>query len=363
MKKSITISMFIFLLNFTCFYGILLAQNRSGLSLKKTFDLYVKSVQNSDLKNLFTTVTDQQEFFFLTSNGKMIDSREGYYKFHEEWFKETDWEMPVELIKAYEEGDFGYTLARFYFKGKTPEREAYFLDSYFTLIFHKEEGIWKVIADVCTPIQRYVSDTNSEFKYSSDQKYLFEMIKNRRTVRKFKSTPVPQEHIMKILDAARFAPTAGNQQPWKFLIVQNREKLDLLKEQALAWYLDAYQRSEKFDPKNLGAIQEKIKNVLENALSAPVYIAVLIDSQAKYSDYIIYDGTLAAGYLMIAARALGYGTGFFTTFFPEEKMKKFFNIPEQYKLICFTPIGIPEQWPDMPAKKELDDIVVFEEFK
>lgn len=363
MKKSILLTIFNFLLNFTYFYAILLAQNKPGLSLKETFDLYVKSVQNSDLENLFTTVTDQQEFFFLTSNGKMIDSREGYYKFHEEWFIETDWEMPVELIKAYEEGNLGYTLARFNYTGKTSEREAYFLDSYFTLIFHKEQGMWKVIADICTPIQRYFSDANPEIKYTFDQRYLFEMIKNRRTVRKFKSTPVPQEHIVKILDAARFAPTAGNQQPWKFLIVQNREKLDRLSGQALAWYLDAYQRSEKFDPKNLGAIQEKIKNVLENVLSASVYIAVLVDSKAQYADYIIYDGTLAAGYLMIAARALGYGTGFFTSFFPEQKMKEFFNIPDQYKLICFTPIGVPEGWPDMPAKKELDDIVVIEEFK
>ena len=97
-------------------------------------------------------------------------------------------------------------------------------------------------------------------------------------------------------------------------------------------------------------------------LSAPVYVAVLVDSKAKYPKYILYDGTLAAGYLMIAARALGYGTGFFTSFFPETKMKKFFNIPERYKLICFTPIGIPYEWPKIPPKKALEDLVIFEEF-
>ena len=65
---------------------------------------------------------------------------------------------------------------------------------------------------------------------------------------------------------------------------------------------------------------------------------------------------------MVAARALGYGTGFYTTFFPEDKMKEFFNIPEQYRLICFTPIGVPSKWPEVPPKKELEDLIFFESF-
>jgi nitroreductase len=68
------------------------------------------------------------------------------------------------------------------------------------------------------------------------------------------------------------------------------------------------------------------------------------------------------GNLMIAARALGYGTGFFTSFFPEVRMREFFHIPERYGLICFTPIGVPEEWPPVPAKKSLDDFVVFDAF-
>jgi len=196
----------------------------------------------------------------------------------------------------------------------------------------------------------------------SGQKYLFNVIKNRRTVRKFKSTPVPKDHILKILDAARFAPTAGNQQPWKFLVIQDREKLELLQKEALLWYLDEYKISRKPTQEELSQARDTLKEILDNVLSAPVYIAVLVNSKAKYPNYILYDGTLAAGYLMIAARALGYGTGFFTSFFPEEKMKKFFNIPEQYKLICFTPVGVPDKWPETPPKKKLGEIVIFESF-
>ncbi len=196
----------------------------------------------------------------------------------------------------------------------------------------------------------------------SDQAYLFNIIKNRRTVRKFKSTPVPKEHILKILDAARFAPTAGNQQPWKFLVIQDREKLELLQKEALLWYLDEYKKRRKPTQEELSKTKNTLTEILEDVLSAPVYVAVLVDSKARYPNYILYDGTLAAGYLMIAARALGYGTGFFTTFFPEEKMKRFFNIPEQYKLICFTPVGVPDKWPETPSKKKLEEIVIFESF-
>jgi nitroreductase/ketosteroid isomerase-like protein len=337
-------------------------ENRPGLSLKETFELYVRSIQNSDLKSLFTTVSNNPKFFFLTSRARLIDTREGYHKFHEEWFKEKEWEMPVELVEAVEGKDYGYTNAIYHYRGRTPEGGWAVLDSYFTMIFHKEDGMWKVVADVCTPINRCQTEANPEIKYSAEQVFCLETIKSRRTVRKFKPTPVPKEHILKILDAARMAPTAGNQQPWKFLVVQNKEKLAELQREALSWYLELYQMKKKPTEEELAKARESVKNVLENVLSAPVYVAVLVDSNAKYPDDILYDGTLAAENLMIAARALGYGTGFFTTFFPEEKMKKFFNIPEPYKLICFTPVGVPEEWPQTPAKKKLEEVVIFEKF-
>jgi nitroreductase/ketosteroid isomerase-like protein len=335
---------------------------RPPLSIRETFDFYVRSAQNADLEGLFSTVTDNESFFFVTGGGKLIDSRQGYYEFHQRWFGGTGWEMPVELLEVYEGEDYGYTNAIFHYMEETPEGGKYLLDSYFTLIFHKEEGKWKVVADICAPISRALTEANPEIRYSFDQIYLFDTIKNRRTVRKFKDTPVPREHLMKILDLAHYAPTAGNQQPWKFLVVQDREKLDRLRKEALRWFLDSYKSKRQADDEQLAQVREGIKESLENALSAPVYVAVLVDSEAEHPDYVISDGTLAAGYLMIAARALGYGTGFFTTFFPEEKMKQFFDIPDRYKLICFTPIGVPETWPEAPQKKNLEEVVVFDSF-
>jgi nitroreductase/ketosteroid isomerase-like protein len=338
-------------------------QNRPGMPLREVFDLYVQAVQHSDLATLFSTVTENEKFFFLTSTGGLIKTRTGYSQFHQDWFKERDWEMTVDNVEVHDEHDFGYVTAVFHYRHKAEDRKMSILDSWFTLVFHKEKGMWKVIADICTPIRRAYAGEDPKIAYTSEQEYLFGILKNRRTVRKFKTTPVPKDHILKILDSARFAPTAGNQQPWKFLVIQDRNTLDLIRDRALQWYLERYDASRKPSSEEMTSMREKIGGVLKDVLSAPVYVAVLVDSTSPYPGYNVYDGSLAAGSLMIAARALGYGTGFFTTFFPETKMKSLLEIPDQYNLICFTPIGVPEEWPEAPPKKSLEDIVVFEKFK
>lgn len=357
-KSGLIITIVLILLS----VNFILAQSHSDLTLEQTFNRYVNAVQNSNLEMLSTTVTSDSLFCFLTSNGEYISTCQGYYDFHQHWFQEVNWEMPVELLEVHAGDTYGYTLAKFFYKSKTPEGRIYNLDSYFTLIFQKEADEWKVVTDVCTPIQRYMSDPNGEVEYTQDQEYLFNIFRNRRTVRKFKSTPIPKAHLLRILNAARYAPTAGNQQPWKFLVVQDRNTLDQLEEEALTWYMKSYQAQKQLSDNKIETMKSSLQSVLNNVLSAPVYVAVLVDSLAKYPQYITHDGTLAAGYLMIAARSLGYGTGFFTTYFPEQQMKEFLDIPNQYQLICFTPIGIPAEWPETPHKKELEDFIIYEHF-
>ena len=143
------------------------------------------------------------------SRGELVDTRRGYYEFHERWFKESDWEMPVDLMEVREGKEYGYVTAVFHYRTVMPDSGKYSLDSYFTLIFHRENDMWKVVADLCTPIGQFFTDKDGA-KINDKQYYLFDILKNRRTVRKFKSTPVPDAHIKKILDAARLAPTAGH---------------------------------------------------------------------------------------------------------------------------------------------------------
>ncbi|MBE0633942.1 nitroreductase family protein, partial [Candidatus Bathyarchaeota archaeon] len=61
---------------------------------------------------------------------------------------------------------------------------------------------------------------------------VIEAIKTRRSVRKYKPTPIPEEHLKTILEAARLAPSAGNKQPWKFIIVRDPDTKKKLAEVA-----------------------------------------------------------------------------------------------------------------------------------
>ncbi len=183
----------------------------------------------------------------------------------------------------------------------------------------------------------------------------FEVLRERRSVRKFRPDPVPEEHVRQILDAARLAPTSGNQQPWQFLVVSDRSVLDRLRDTCVERTFTAL--TERF-----GEVSEErrtaVRQSYDDYFSAPVYIVVLTDNESQYPTYNHWDGPLAAGYLMLAARALGYGTVFITDSIPDEVTSEVLSIPDRYTRVCITPIGVPESWPESPPKKDLDELIM-----
>jgi nitroreductase len=195
-------------------------------------------------------------------------------------------------------------------------------------------------------------------KQSAD---IWDIFKNRRSVRKYASDSIPEADILKIIDAARMAPTSGNQQPWKFLVVRDRNKINQMKESCMKSSLLRYETNTK---KELTKEQyeEKVRARLDNYFSAPVYIIVLTDNKSLYPDYNHWDGPLAAGYLMLAARALGYGTVFITDVVPESVTKEVLGIPDTYTRVCITPLGIPVEWPQSPPKKKLEEFILYDKF-
>jgi len=165
---------------------------------------------------------------------------------------------------------------------------------------------------------------------------------------------------MKILEMAAASPTAGNQQPWKFLVIQDREKLNLLKDKCLDRRMKRAKERGISDPAELAKAKENSDKYYTNYLSAPVYVVVLVDSASKYPSYNTYDGANASTLLMVAARALGYGTVYSQDSIPYELIKEVFGIPDQYERICFTPIGVPVEWPTGHNKKPLYELAAFE---
>ena len=176
------------------------------------------------------------------------------------------------------------------------------------------------------------------------QSDLFATFKTRRSVRKFKPTPVPDEHIHQILEAAHYAPCPRNRQAWKFVVIKNREILDQIKEECI---------------KKAG---ENSRQYYTDYLSAPVYVVVVADTQTRNPVNDVTAGALAAENLMLAARALGYGSVFCVNSIPEDVTKSILNVPDNYKRVCITPIGIPDKWPEAPPKKDLKEAIVTDKF-
>ena len=191
---------------------------------------------------------------------------------------------------------------------------------------------------------------------------VLDAIHSRRSVRSFQSTPIPEEHIAKICDAARMAPTSGNQQPWKFLVVRKREKIDELISTCIASNIQVFKSRRDPSEEELKKFEERTKAYFGKMSPAPLFIVVLVDMKSKYPTYNRFDGPLAAGYLMLAARALGYGTVFFTDSIPDKITKQVFNIPDRYQRVCITPVGVPTEWPPTPAKKELEEFLIYDSF-
>ena len=189
---------------------------------------------------------------------------------------------------------------------------------------------------------------------------IWDTFKNRRSVRRFKPDPVPEADLRRILDAARLAPTSGNQQPWKFLVVRDPAKIAALKKACVERWLGQADPNKPLSEDEKKQRETQVHNAFDGYFSAPAYIVVLTDNQSAYPDYNHWDGPMAAGYLMLAARALGYGTVFITDSVPDEISRKVLNIPDRYTRVCFTPLGVPVEWPAASKKKTLEDFIAYE---
>ncbi|WP_432738705.1 nitroreductase family protein [Maridesulfovibrio sp. FT414] len=154
---------------------------------------------------------------------------------------------------------------------------------------------------------------------------LFEAIYSRRSIRKYEDKPVSEELVKELLGAAMMAPSAGNAQPWQFIVVDDREKLDAV---------------------------PAINQYAAMVKSAPLGILVCGDlSLEKYPGYWVQDCSAAIQNLLLAIHAKGLGA-VWTGIHPIEErvagFKKLFNLPESVMPLGFIVLG----WPAQESKKK-----------
>lgn len=160
---------------------------------------------------------------------------------------------------------------------------------------------------------------------------VFEATEKRRSIRKFKPDAVPDEHLKRILKTAHEAPSGGNRQPWKFIVVKDAETK---KELAMA----ADHQSFIADA-----------GVVITALGDPTV------SKALHKQ----DPMIAVEHMVLAATSLGYGSCWIGAF-NEGEVKKILKIPENYVVVALLPIGVPNESPKSRGRKPFKE-VFFEE--
>jgi len=181
---------------------------------------------------------------------------------------------------------------------------------------------------------------------------LFEAIQKRVSVRSYRPDPIPHEHVEKILEAARQAPNAGNAQSWRFLVVQGKDRLSQFRDYA-------WRARKKWLLKNgyEADTDEGMKAHYDRLLGAPLHVVVLIDKADNYRGYAEEDGALATENIMLAARALGYGSVMITGSVSAKTVREFFKVPTRYVINCLIPIGVPENWPEKRGRRPLTDLI------
>lgn len=160
-----------------------------------------------------------------------------------------------------------------------------------------------------------------------------EILKTRRSVRKFLNKPVPREMIEEIIDAARFAPTARNIQPWEFVVVSD-EKMKI-----------------------------KLAELIENGrfIKDATCCIVVFCADTKY---YLEDGAAATENILLSAHSLGLGACWVAGDKKPycEEVKRILGVPTEYKLISLIPIGYPSEKSTPHDKRGLKEIIHWERF-
>jgi nitroreductase len=171
---------------------------------------------------------------------------------------------------------------------------------------------------------------------------VFKAIKTRRSIRAFTDQPVSDEEVEKLIEAARWAPSAGNIQPWEFIIVRDPQVKHGLCEAAL----------------NQTFIEE-----------APVVIVVCANptqSSKGYGSrgtnlYCIQDTAAATQNILLAAHAMGLAACWIGAF-NEEEAKKVLGVPDELRPIAIVPVGHPAEKPRARPRRHLNEITHRETF-
>ncbi len=167
----------------------------------------------------------------------------------------------------------------------------------------------------------------------------YEVVRKRRSIRRYLPKKVEEEKLNRILEAARLAPSAANKQPWRFIVVKSKElKGKLRAAYDKDWFIEA-----------------------------PAIIVACADPREAWirsdgEEYWKVDVAIALEHLVLAAANEGLGTCWIAAF-KEEEVKKTLKIPNHVRVVAMTPLGYPaEEKGPVSKRKKLSELIHYEEW-
>jgi nitroreductase len=204
---------------------------------------------------------------------------------------------------------------------------------------------------------------------------IFDAIKGRTSIRRFKDQPVPDGDIEKILDAGRLAPSANNTQPWSFLVIRDKA---VLKQMAgavreMVDLMIPHAEDEK-QAQRLAAYKGTYYTFFEKA---PLVIAVFLAGYDASSNkllarmgYSVEDierlrpnpglQSVAAAieHMLLSAHALGYGSCWMTgPLVAQEAFEKILGFGKEKFIAALLPVGVPDEHPGPRSRKAREEVV------
>jgi len=162
-----------------------------------------------------------------------------------------------------------------------------------------------------------------------------ELVRKRRSIRRYKSDPVPIRKLEYVLEAARLAPSWGNRQCWRFIVVTDEWK-------------------------------RRAISTREWVAEAPTVIVGCaypdLSGSRFNQQYYMLDMGIAMEHLVLAAAEQGLGTCWIGGQFDEEEVKQALGIPEGVRVVAMTPLGYPAETPGPKGRKTMQEIVSYDKW-
>jgi nitroreductase len=196
-----------------------------------------------------------------------------------------------------------------------------------------------------------------------------EAIKNRRSIRKFKVDPVPDEHIMALIESAILAPSGCNAQPWRFKIVKDEKTRIKLAEAAhnqlfiaqapvvivccadISGYLEGSESGIQ-DLGKIGAVEDRIVNIICANLNDTKKMDI-----AEIGPLIAVNIAIAVEHMVLRALDFDLGTCWIRAL-EEDKVREIFDWDENLYVVALLPIGYPDEEPAPKNRLAIEDVLL-----